>query len=356
MGTSTTSDAGPQARVLSGSNPFNVPEELDLLRPPQYDVPDYSETYYYSIWDAAQGVGVLLHMGRVRNAIDLWWGRTIAYLPGDKLVVDRSFGRPRDDRGPSTGNLTLRCEEPMARWSLIFDGAGEETSRELAARTTPGAGAYIPMSFQLTAIAAFPVWDLPAALQGDRRENDSMWMSSHHEQAMKVTGVLVVGEQRWNLDAVAYRDHSWGPRNLERWDSSCFFYAILPDSDRFVSGVQLYDAPGHSVTSIGYVCENGQLEVITDLDLPIARSVAKAPAELPISMRRLDGTEISLLGQVSHGVPITIGWPNMNINGVLADPSRSLVLNEDTGSFTTPEGEIGFGASERGMTGSSLTD
>jgi hypothetical protein len=359
MGTSTTSDGQPEARVLTGGNPFEVPAEMDLPRPPQYDVPNYSETYYYSIWDPAQGVGVLLHIGRVRNAIDLWWARTIAYLPGDRLIIDRSFGRSRDDRGPSSGNLTLHCNEPMVNWTLSFDGAGEDTTRDAAARSPIGAGPFQPMSFQLDATAMFPVWDLPAALQGGRRTGDPSGMSglsSHLEQAMKVTGELVVGDQRWQLDAIAYRDHSWGPRDLEGWDCSSFFYAIFPESGRLMSGVQLYDTPGHAVTSIGYICENDQLEIVTDLDLPLTRSVAKASPELPISMRRLDGTRISLVGRVHHGVPITIGWPNMNVNGVLPDPSRSLVLNEDTGSYETADGEMGYGASERGLSGATLVD
>ena len=52
------------------------------------DVPMWSETRWNGGWNADQGVGLYLHMGRFRKDLDLWWIQTVAYLPGDELEKD----------------------------------------------------------------------------------------------------------------------------------------------------------------------------------------------------------------------------------------------------------------------------
>jgi hypothetical protein len=345
----------PTPRVLEGENPFGVPPELDYLLEPQYDVPAYSETCWYVLWDTSQEVGLMLHCGRTRDAIDLWYAKTVVYLPGGELLVDRTFGRQVDRLGPSAGGFRVRCEEPHQRWSFEFDSAGEITTSEVAGQRVVGAGAYLPAQISLTFNGLGPVLDVGAALHGRPVEDaGTVWMASHHEQALLASGSIVVGDRHFDItDAVAFRDHSWGPRNIERFNSDVFFYVTFPQSKRVVTGLQIWDAEDAMCMSMFTIWEDGRLEILDEGVLPRATDIQGNPRELEFSLRRLNGEAIVLRGRALHCFPMTAAYPNMNINGVLADPSKAVTLNEQPITLTWPDGEVGYGHSERALTVSS---
>ena len=214
----------PTLVVRTGDNPFGVEPTSDLLHAIPAGRPDWSETMYFHVWSPDNGVGCFIHVGRWPSDLDLWWAQTIALLPDGQLLVDRSWGRAPDDRGPATGNLRIICEEPLRRWRLRFDGAGESTTRERMADGPIGAGPARAFSFDVELRAAAPVWDMHGALNVKKAEIEGLsWANFHHTQGFTATGTLSAEDKSWELTGVAHRDHSSGHRDVGELGGLHFF-------------------------------------------------------------------------------------------------------------------------------------
>lgn len=351
-GSTSTKVLTSSSRILTGPNPFGVPERFDLLQPVQPDVPHYSETMYFPVCDRRhEGLGLFLHMGRVSDDLELWWARTIAYLPGGRVVMARTFGRAPDDRGPATGNLAVRCEQEHRRWRLSFDGAGELTTREATGQGLSGEGAAVPLRFDVELTSISPVWDLEAACGiSDPDPNLTSWASRHQQQAFLADGTITAAGQRWELDAVAYRDHSWGPRDVSGFGGDAFATVIFPESRRVACGMVIYGMDGQPNLRTFYISEGDQLELIEEGEVPWATDTLSNPRTgLEFSLRRHTGELVVLRGEVLNGATTTVLEPNRNLNGAALGRADALVLNEDIVRYTWPDGEVGYGHSERGI-------
>jgi hypothetical protein len=341
-----------QTRILTGDNPFGVPPEHDLLRP-TLDVAHYSETMYFAVADKNHpDLGLFLHTGRVTEDTGLWWARTVAYLPGGALAVDRSHGRAPDDRGPATGNMAIRCVEPLKRWQLTYDGAAELSSWDASSEGLLGAGPAEVMRFDIECEAVSPVWDLQGAVghSDDLDQKVSVWASGHHEQGFLARGTLSVGGRSWDIDGVAYRDHSWGPREMSDFGEDAYVALVFPESRRVVQGVMIWNGSGEVVLRAFYVFENGRMELMNEGSVPRAADCSSNPRTgLELVMVRENGEKLVLPGEITNGVTISIVDPNRNLNGAAHGVPGVLYLNEDLIRYTWPDGEVGYGHSERAI-------
>lgn len=219
-------------RVL-GDNPFGVEPGLDLLHAVPVDAPGWSETMYFHAWSPQHRIGVFVHTGPWPADLDLWWAQVIAMLPDGELLVDRSWGRAVDARGPATRNLRVTCTTPLRGWRLAFDGAGAVCDLATMAAGPVGAGPARAFSFDLELQAVAPVWDMHGALGIDGLS----WASFHHTQGFRATGRLTVGSRRWDVDGVAHRDHSSGPRDIGGLGGLHFFVVVFLRIGRVVNGL-----------------------------------------------------------------------------------------------------------------------
>lgn len=225
-------------RLLPGDNPFGVDPELDLLHPVPAEGRLWSETMFFHIWAPESGVGVFVHVGRWPAEPDLWWAQVVVMLPDGLLLVDCFWGRALDRRGPATGNLRVACDEPLRRWRIWFDGAGESTDLAGMHRGPRGAGPARAVRFEAELEATAPVWDMPRALGRDtsRLEGPS-WASFHHTQGFRATGRLDSEGDAWSLQGVAHRDYSSGRRDIEPLGGLHFFGLVFPEAGRVVNGL-----------------------------------------------------------------------------------------------------------------------
>ena len=123
-------------------------------------------------------------MGVVPEDKGLWWAQVFALLPDGVVLVDRSFGRPRDLQGPDTGSFGARCVEPHRRWELRFDGAGALVDRT-ARRRALGCRGRGSVSLRARPRHDRSVYDMHAAMG---REMDWQMGGLHHEQGLTATG------------------------------------------------------------------------------------------------------------------------------------------------------------------------
>jgi hypothetical protein len=347
----------PAPRVYEGENPFNVDPALDYLQPSRPEVDLWNESYYFHVWNPVERVGMLLHLGRVREDLELFYCQTVIMLPDGGVLADRTFGRPLDNLGPATGNLRVMLEEPLKRWRITYDGAGEYVPNppETMARRSVGSGPALPCRFEAVFEAAAPVWDLQAAIAGG--ELEVAFTNRHHEQAFWTSGTLTVSGVEHSLKGVGFRDHSTGPRQYMGVGGNHFYHVLFPESGRLVHGLTNYNNVGQG--EVDYRCvsiyENGRYEVMPDGSITGLQAIDGTPRELEIRARRTSGEEIAVHGEAIFGpFLLALYSPNVNLNGIprdieglVADADDPLITCETPVRFTWIDGEVGFGHFER---------
>jgi hypothetical protein len=240
----------------------------------------------------------------------------------------------------------------MKRWTLSYDGAGEPTSSEAMSSGYHGSGAYLPMQFSVQCNAVSPVWDLGAAVSGGEPVDvgsDAVWMGRHQEQGFTTTGQLTVNGQTWDINGIAYRDHSWGARDMSDFSGDAFMCLVFPESGGVVQGLQTWNAAGELSLRTFYISEGGEMELMSEGFTPRADDLLGNPNDLTMKLRRAGGEEIVIHGRALHNAVICMTNPNVQCNGVPPDTSQSLLLNESPITFTWPDGEVGYGHTERGL-------
>ncbi len=344
-------------RVFRGANPFDVdPHHYDQIATPDPGDPDWSETHFWSVWNAAAGVGLFIHVGTDTEDKELWWAQVFAYLPGNMVVADRSWGRSLDRAGPTTGNFKARCIEPLRRWRIDFDGAGELVSRAEMATRLVGAGPAVPVSFQLELTATMPVWDLYKAVEIQGTDIGKV----HHEQVMTGTGVLLVGGQHggeWSLAGCAFRDHSYGSRDVRPFGGDHLLGVYFPESRRSLQALSFWDKTGKVQFRTASIHQGDQIEVIPNMEMTGLELNAVRPTSLrdltgnPTSFQMMLDTNrgrVVLDGEVLHVINISLIDKNTNVNGSAINiPGDHLLLAESQVRMTWPDGDVGYGFFER---------
>jgi hypothetical protein len=344
-------------KILRGDNPFEVaPDHYSRSQPPDYDNDLWSETHFWSVWNPDEGVGLFLHTGTTPEDADLWWAQIFVYMPNGMALVDRSWGRAADRGGPTTGNFRVRSPR-LGHFTLSFDGAGEYVSRTEMAAGLVGAGQAYPFHFEVELTPAMPVWDLFKATEIGERE----WGGVHHEQVHTSRGWLEVKGQhggKWSLDGCSFRDHSIGSRDFSGLGGDHLFGVHFPDSGRSVQTLIMWNAEGIVEVRAASIWENGELELIGDVEMSGAEHDVAPPTSLsrltgePLTfdlvLPRLNGERVVAKGEVLHNINMSNTSPNTNLNGsALADGEKALLLAESQLKLTWPDGDVGYGHLER---------
>jgi hypothetical protein len=344
-------------KVFKGANPFEVdPRYYDRLATPDPADPDWSETHFWSVWNDEAGVGLFVHVGTDTEDKALWWAQVFAYLPGDMVASDRSWGRSPDRAGPTTGNFKARCIEPLKRWRIEFDGAGELVSRAEMATRLVGAGPAVPMSFELDLTATMPVWDLYKAVEIQGTDIGSV----HHEQVLTSKGRLRVGGPaggEWSLAGCAFRDHSHGSRDVRPFGGDHLVGVYFPASGRSLQALSFWDKEGKVLFRTASIHQNDEIEVIPQMEMTGLESTAPRPRSLydlmgnPTSFQMMLSTNtghVVVQGEVLHVINISLIDKNTNVNGSAINiPGDHLLLAESQVKMTWPDGDVGYGFFER---------
>lgn len=334
----------PGNRTLHGDNPFNVHPDHELLHPVRHDVVDWSETQFFQLWSPEAGVGLFVHIGRWPGDLNLWWGQSIAMLPDGTLLVDRSWGRAVDDRGPATGNLRVQCVEPLKRWHVSFDGAGQPTTLEQMATGPVGAARAVAFTFDVDFEAAAPVWDMQGALGFDNLN----WAAFHHVQGFRATGSLSTeGGREWRLDGVGYRDHSSGPRNITDLGGLNFFVAVFPEVGRVSNGLVNWRRYGEVDHRVFSVQQEGRCEIGYDLSMTgLADIATHQPRDIVVVLG--GKTPRRYTAQWLHGYTLTLLEPNINVNGAAhQEQDDPLFITQGAFRITAEDGAQGWAVIER---------
>jgi hypothetical protein len=229
---------------------FDVRDEAFHAPGPQGQ---WSDSFYVGGGDLRSGlafyarIGARPNEGVVEAALGVWLPPTRPGLPPRFLLAFAREPAPADlPAAPiAAGALSLSCAVPFEHWRLAVDGEARLWARAEDLGEHPEAHQKIAVSGDLRFTSWVPPFHFDAGL------TDAV-ATRHYEQPGTVSGVLVVGEERFPVHGAAMRDHSWGVRDWQavpywRW------MGMLVDPDHFllVNNVGVRDEHGATTETVG---------------------------------------------------------------------------------------------------------
>lgn len=326
---------------MSGTDTAVDSAELPLMEPPADE--SWSENYCNQAYFPGSGVGLWTHLSRLAGREGIWRDVLIAYLPGDRFLVAKGYGEGASAYGPGAGMLSMRCEEQWRRWTMRFHGAVRDVSgTELRSGPVVDQHHHVA-TLELTWTAMSPVWDL-----GERMAAQT-WAHAHYEQACRVAGTLVLGDERWGLDGTGIRDHSRGPRVFGTVREHWWLSAQFP-SGRSFAALQVINHGDEVVPlSVGYISDGTTLVPAEISGVEILGSAREGgPAQTRVRLRTGAGEQV-IEGQILQSMPLGMGSPNELVLGLSVDERMPLTLRECQTECRW-DGEIGYGLTERSWT------
>jgi hypothetical protein len=179
---------------------MNVTNADELAHAPDPD-PLWGESWYFDFAQPDGSFGGYVRLGLYPNSKRAWWW---AYLVGDgrPLVVVRDHDVPLPTQGLEvrTEGLwgELVCETPHEHWSIGMEAFGVALEHP--------ADAYRGERGERVAVGLDLEWE-------ERGPVYPYGMTTRYEQACRVTGEVLIGDESIDVDAVGERDHSWGVRD-----------------------------------------------------------------------------------------------------------------------------------------------
>jgi len=246
---------------------------------------NFNESVYVNGFDISNNSGGWMRIGNRPNEGHAE-AQVCMYLPDGRVACQ--FQRPdiTGNDGFAAGGLQYQVDKPAQK--VTMDYTGEllvledpqllRNPRELF-KTAPRANGRIHYELDATSPVhgGEPVSDDQDTLYG--RD----FSFGHFYQHMRTTGWMEIGNERWELNGLGWRDHSWGPRY---W-TNIYYYRLLIANfgpDRAMMLLKITGRDGRTRRH-GVLQFDGDYEDITDLDIITDWSAAKDPEAIRLNVR-----------------------------------------------------------------------
>ncbi|HVO46805.1 MAG TPA: hypothetical protein VMT29_10770 [Steroidobacteraceae bacterium] len=280
----------------------NLLPEDDYMHPLS-EHPQHNESMFFNFFDTRQGLGGFVRIGNRANEQHAEMTLCV-FLPGGDVLMQ--WGKPRIDSNErfDAAGMKMRVIEPGRRLGVSFAGKAvrirnPDDMREpgKAMRNNPA----FDCRLELEASGTGP-------MIGDREGSvDAVIFLEgvgHYQQPMSYRGELVVGNDRWELNALGVRDHSWGPR---------IWHSIYRDRSLWLtSGPQLtviacktWLDSAKPPDEMGCVIENGRVTRLRSITMRSHfRPGTYYHDEVRLDVVDVDGRPMSFDGKVLTYVPL----------------------------------------------------
>jgi hypothetical protein len=339
-------------------NPNNIPSHLDMPIKP-VEIENWTEHWVFFAYDPDEQFGFFLHVGRLTEAPHIWRSVMEMYLPGEELLVAKTYGEG-DDRGPGAGPLKVQTIDPFQLWTVSFDGAAFSTNRKTNTHKIHADGKAELVKFHTVFESAGPIH----SLKEGKELTDEMSVATYHtSQILKFHGEVEYRGKKINLKGVGVRDHSCGPRDYGPVYGDNWSHALFPSG--MAIHVQEVAFENHIYQS-GYVFwgDGSPMEEIEVLDMqhccnqdtpegsieadPLAGPDATYHAKI-----RTSRGELELEGTLLHAHSITYFQVMEEFIGT-ALGERGGIQMTDCPMKVVCNGEVGYGLRERAARTESL--
>lgn len=312
------------------------------------DIANWSENFLLAGQDPKAGVGFWLHIGRWRHDLTMWRETVIVRLPDGTTIGARAIGNARaTEDGPGGPHYAVRVVEPGSRLTYSYNGGVRRVPAQSMRDGLVPDGPRTPMTYELTFESKADVWDLHKV--GGLQD---FLPAGHIEQIGRVTGTVRVGQDVYEIDTIANRDHSLGPRDNKDLLNHQWHQGYFENGISFL----LFDAMTRSdnkvVFSEAAVYEGDRLHDAT-LEMGWRCDDASRDQE-PISFKLhyANGTlEIDTVAFPTNSY-LSLTAPNDMYVGVYpSNEGKTLVLTEQSVALLLDGSVPGYGCFERTING-----
>lgn len=332
-------------------NPYKIPPHLDLPIKPVAEE-NWTEHWVFFAWDPDEQFGYFVHVGRLIEAPHIWRSVMQIYLPGEELLVAKTYGEG-DSRGPAAGPMKIQTLEPFLLWTLNFDGPAFSTNRKSITSEIQRDGKAELVKFHTVFEAAGPIHSLKAG----KELTEGMTVASYHtSQILHMRGEAEYRGKKISLKGVGVRDHSCGPRNYGPVYGDNWSHSLFPSG--LAVHVQEVAFEGHIYQS-GYVFwgDGSPMEEIEVIDMQhccnqdtpegsIEADPMVGPDAKYFARIRTSRGELLLEGELLHSHAITYFKVMEEFMGT-ALGERGGIQMCDAPMRVTCNGEVGHGLRER---------
>lgn len=325
--------ARPGVRVrLDPQDEYNHPIE---------EAVNFNESMYFNVFDRANRIGGWFRIGNRPNE-----GKgemtSCVYLPDGR--VGFMFARPecRSNDAFDAGGMKFTVVEPFKRLDLDFDGKlcmlerpFEMANPGKAFKNNPMVQARIHIEYE----GVSPMFGgEPVNEDGSKIEQkaEEAFARGHYEQHVAGKGYIEVGGQRFAIDGLGLRDHSWGPRywqaiNWYRWLPMNF-------SHDFAMMVSITCGAKGEPHRGGMVLRNNEYVMIRDARIETEYDENFYQTKMKI-WARTDEREYNVEGKVMSLIPL---------RNRRQTPDGQMLMTRITEGMTefTCDGQVGYGLSE----------
>ncbi|WP_161600607.1 phosphotransferase [Mycolicibacterium hodleri] len=275
------------------------PEPSDEGRHTPGREPLWNESWYFDAVDASETLGVYVRLGLQPNQGTCFFAASLVQ-PGQPalMLVDERIPLPLED-GPvdsvrsESVRAVLECVEPLNRYHVTLDGTAESFA-DHAAPLRNESGAPTAVSIDLW-------WETDGI--------PYQWRAAtRYEIPCRVSGIVHVGDRRFDFAGPGQRDHSWGSRDW--WANDWMWSAFHLDDGTRTHSVTVPGMPGG--LAVGYVQRDGKLtevhsgsstETVGSDGLVSAATVVTAPENLVLDVEPMAFGSLRLEaanGRVTH--------------------------------------------------------
>jgi hypothetical protein len=231
---------------------------------------NFNESMYFNVYDPGARVGAFVRLGNRANEgyAEL---TTCVYLPDGRVAF--MFKRPNIDDNDAfdAGGMRFEVVRPFEELRTTYHGKVTLLEEPLqmadprrAFTENPWVDAHIELTFRGVSpmYGGEPVNDDGSSLT---QNADSGFARGHYEQHMRVSGVVRVGDEEWDVEGNGLRDHSWGPRF---WQSPWWYRWLTANfGDDFGFVVSIVTSRDGTQHIGGMVLRDGEYEHITHAEI-----------------------------------------------------------------------------------------
>lgn len=179
----------------------------------------------------------------------------------------------------------------------------------------------------------------------DMDMSEQTWaeVKAHYQQHCRVSGTIVFGDERLELEGVGMRDHSWGPRDLSQLGNHVWIYGEFPSGRRLMYFHHVADG-GAGMLEHAHEHDGEMLPLVVAGPLTVPREPAACREPYVLDLRRAEGDVLTLRGEIlaapalalTNGSEVQLGAPGPDATHHLFECATRLEW----------DGEVGHGITE----------
>ena len=265
--------------------------------------PNFNESVYWNGWDPDQAAGGWMRIGNRANEGYAEMSLCL-HLPNGKVAF--MYKRPRISTNEffSAGDLTYEVLEPFQSFRTKYSG-------EVLLLSDPKMLLDPSKAFKENSLVPCELnWELRGVspMHGGEPTDPSIeplygrdFSRGHFNQHTTVSGHMHIGEDRINLRAFGWRDHSWGPRY---WQNNLWHRLLVAnfDAKAGMMVIKVRHKDGR-IRRVGCFWKDGAYHEVKDLDVVTEWTDDKMQKLTHLTIRTDAGVE-ELTGEPISLVPL----------------------------------------------------